>query len=302
MPSALVIGGVSFNLMIYLGTLPAPVPHSVASRGFNETIGSTGAGKALNLCKLGFDTTLHAPVGDDANGRWVANYLAAAGVRFLYDIDPMGTQRHVNLMDASGRRVSIFIVPGTFEPAFDRARLAALLPGSDYVLLNISNYCRQLIPDIRAAGKAIWCDLHDYDGQNPYHDDFIAAADFVLLSSDALPGYRDFMARMIAQGKRLVVCTHGAQGSTALTAAGEWIETPIIAKYAPVDTNGAGDSFFVGLLYGHAQGLAVRQCLRLGTVASGLCVTTRELAFPGLSPALLRSEYAAAYGEPLRLE
>ena len=294
MPSALVIGGVSFNLMIYLGTLPAPVPHSVASRGFNETIGSTGAGKALNLCKLGFDTTLHAPVGDDANGRWVANYLAAAGVRFLYDIDPMGTQRHVNLMDASGRRVSIFIVPGTFEPAFDRARLAALL--------NISNYCRQLIPDIRAAGKAIWCDLHDYDGQNPYHDDFIAAADFVLLSSDALPGYRDFMARMIAQGKRLVVCTHGAQGSTALTAAGEWIETPIIAKYAPVDTNGAGDSFFVGLLYGHAQGLAVRQCLRLGTVASGLCVTTRELAFPGLSPALLRSEYAAAYGEPLRLE
>lgn len=299
MPTALVIGGVSYNLMIYLDALPQPVPQSIYSRGFHETIGSTGAGKALNLCKLGFDTTLHALIGDDPNGRRVAQYLADAGVDFRYDVDPLGTQRHVNLMDAAGQRVSIFIAPGTPDPAFDRERLAALLPRSDYVVLNISNYCRHMIPAIQAQGKPIWCDLHDYDGAKAYHDDFIRAADYLTLSSDALPGYRAFMQRQIEAGKRLVVCTHGARGSTALTPAGEWLETPIIEKYSPLDANGAGDSFFAGLLYGHMRGLGVRQCLRLGTIASGLCVTVRELAFPGLSPALIEAEYAAVYGEAL---
>lgn len=54
MPHALVIGGVSFNTMVYLDTFPQPLPQTIFSTGFHETVGSTGAGKALNLRKLGF--------------------------------------------------------------------------------------------------------------------------------------------------------------------------------------------------------------------------------------------------------
>ena len=299
MPHALVIGGVSFNTMVYLDTFPQPLPQTILSKRFHETIGSTGAGKALNLCKLGFGVTLQGMIGDDALGRRLIAELTAAGIEFLYDIDPRGTQRHLNLMDRAGQRISIFLEPGSFEPAFDADRVARRVGGSDYVLLNISNYCRTLIPLIQPCGKPIWCDLHDYDGRDPYYDDFIAAADVVLLSSDRLPDYRTFLERMIAQGKQIAICTHGSQGATALTRAGEWIETPAIPGYTLVDSNGAGDSFLAGFIYGRARGYTARQSLELGALAGGLCISSTELAFPELSPALLEREYRAVYGTPL---
>ena len=209
MPGVLVLGGVSYNLMIYLDAFPAPAPQTVASRGFHETVGSTGAGKALNLGRLGLAVTLHGLIGDDFHGGKIREYLAQEPLTFVYDLDPAGTQRHVNLMDARGRRISIFLSYGSPQPPVDVARLAALIAQSDYVVLNIMNYCRFLIPLIQQAGKAIWCDIHDYDGENPYHRDFIQAADYVFLSSDALAEYRAFMRRLIAAGKQLVVCTHG---------------------------------------------------------------------------------------------
>jgi sugar/nucleoside kinase (ribokinase family) len=299
MPHALVIGGVSFNTLVYLDAFPQPRPQTIFSNGFHETIGSTGAGKALNLRKLGFGVTLHGVIGNDSLGHKIIDYLAAAEIIFLYDIDPRGTQRHLNLMDRAGRRISIFLEPGTFEPHLEALRIEQAIPGSDYVVLNISNYCRTLIPAIQRHGQAIWCDIHDYDGQNPYYDDFIRVADYLFMSSDHMPNYRSFMQSMIARDKRLVICTHGREGATTLARDGEWIETPIIPSYTPKDSNGAGDSFFAGFLYGHANGYSIHQCLRLGAVAGGLCVTSAELALPTLSPALLEREYLAAYGAPL---
>jgi acarbose 7IV-phosphotransferase len=95
------------------------------------------------------------------------------------------------------------------------------------------------------------------------------------------------------------VCTHGKQGATALTAAGEWIEQPSIPGYAFKDSNGAGDAFFAGVLFGHTREYPPRQCLRLGALMGGLCITTEELALPTLSRTLLAAEYQRAYGELL---
>ena len=63
MTKILVLGGVSVNTMIYLDQFPQPTPQTVFSKGYHETIGSTGAGKALNLKKLGLDVTLHGLIG-----------------------------------------------------------------------------------------------------------------------------------------------------------------------------------------------------------------------------------------------
>lgn len=296
MPRILILGGVSYNLMVYLDTLPAPVPQTIFSQGFHETVGSTGAGKAISLSKLGFPVTLHAPTGADRYGAQIAAALDLPSLTFLTDPDPAGTQRHVNLMDSDGQRISIFINPGSADPPLDRTRLNALIPRHDLVVLNIANYCRTLIPAIQAQDRPIWCDIHDYDGVNPYHADFIAVADYLFLSSEHLPDYRTFMAQQIAAGKQVVVCTHGKEGASALTAGGEWVEQPIIAAYQRVDTNGAGDNFFAGFLYGHLHGYDLRRCLRVGTIVAGLCITSHELVLPDLSPALVEREYQQHYG------
>jgi sugar/nucleoside kinase (ribokinase family) len=74
---------------------------------------------------------------------------------------------------------------------------------------------------------------------------------------------------------------------------------PIIDSYQRVDTNGAGDAFFAGFLYGHAHGYPLAQCLRIATIVGGLCLTAREVACMDLNPRLVAAEYRTHYGEVL---
>lgn len=294
--SVLVLGGVSWDTLVYLERFPEPRPQTVFSRGWHETLGSTGAGKAINLRKLGMDVSFHAMVGDDEPGRKIREAMDREGIRFWYDVDPAGTERHINLMEDGGGRISIYTSCATFQPVVALQRIEERIATHDHVVLNILNYCRRLIPAIRRSGKPIWCDIHDYDGRNEYHRDFVTAADYLFLSSDSMADYRAFMMEMIADGKQLVVCTHGRRGSTALTREGRWIETPILEDYRRVDTNGAGDSFFAGFLYAWDGGNPIDICLRMAAIVSGLCITSRELACPELTPDLAAQEYRKHYG------
>ena len=295
MASVLVVGGVTWDTLLYLEHLPEPYPQTIFSQDYHETMGGTGAGKALNLARLSFDVTLHALLGDDLEGQQAAGMLGAAGVHLRAEIDPLGTERHVNLLDAQGRRLSIYARSATFDPEIDQAGLAGMIPHYDYLVLNIINYTRRLIPAARARQMPIWCDLHDYDGESAYHQDFVDAATYLVFNSDAMPDYRPFMHEQVQRGKQLVICTHGAEGATALSAEGRWYETPAIDEYARVDTNGAGDGFFSGVLYGFSQDYEIERCLRLGAITAGLCITVRELAHPDLSPALVEAEYARLF-------
>lgn len=166
---------------------------------------------------------------------------------------------------------------------------------SDYIILNIINYCRNYIPIIKQYQKEIWCDLHDYDGQNPYHEDFIKDADYIFMSSDALEDYKSVMEQMIKQGKKLVVCTHGRKGATAVTAEDIWYEVPIIDVYERKDTNGAGDNFFSGFLYGHSKGYSIEKCLQIASVTGGLCISSGELIHEELSEDRVLKDYEKYY-------
>lgn len=298
MNNILILGGVSYNTLIYLDRFPEPVGQTVFSKHCYETVGSTGAGKALNLRRLGYTPILYAGVGQDEWGHKVIDYFDREGILFRYAADPLGTQRHVNLMNASGERISIFIAYGSSELPGLGETIPADLASCDHVVLNISPYCRGWIPALKKSGKPIWVDIHDYDGRDPYHDDFLAAADYLFLSSDALPDYRAFMQGQIRAGKRLVVCTHGKEGSTALNNQGEWLHTPISTRFSLVDSNGAGDAFFAGFLYATGQGYPLKRCLQAATLTAGLCIESYELAHPGLSPAWLERELAGLQAAP----
>lgn len=295
MTDILVVGGVAWDSLIYLDDFPAQKPQTVFSQRFHETIGATGSGKALALNQPGMTVTLHGMVGEDRYGESVRDYLQQQGITFLSDTDPAGTVRHVNLLNAKGERISIYVNTGTFEPVLDLARLERLIPQQDVVILNIINYCRHLIPTVKQSGKKLWCDIHDYDGHNAYHQDFIQAADVLFLSSDALPDYRAFMQQMIDSGKDLVVCTHGRQGATALTADGQWLTIPALLAYPLVDSSGAGDHFFAGVLYGQLQGADLQRSLRYGAITAGLCIASPDLTAPDLKPERLAADYAKYY-------
>ena len=129
----LVLGGVSFNSVVYLPTLPRPQPHTILGAEFREGVGSTGAGKALALAKLRVRHHLLAAVGQDSYGEQVLADLRDRGVSVEPIWDSAGTERHVNLLDEDGGRISIFIHRASATVACDRALLRARLEAADVV-------------------------------------------------------------------------------------------------------------------------------------------------------------------------
>jgi sugar/nucleoside kinase (ribokinase family) len=275
---ALVLGGIAWNTMLYVDAFPEPRPQTVFARSYHETVGSSGAGKALNLRRLGWEVTLWGLLGADEPGDKARRYLRAAGIDLVDELDPAGTMRHVNLMDSAGERLSIFANPGSIEFEVDVAPIAAIAASSDLVSVTIMDYCRGFLPALRETGRPIWIDIHDYDGSNPYHRDFIAAADYLQMSSVANPEWRSLLEHRVAAGTTAAICTHGSAGASGLTATDGWIDVPATPVPRIVDSNGAGDAFFAGFATNWLSGATLATALEAGARVAAATLQSPDLA------------------------
>ena len=280
----LILGGASLDTIIHLPALPTPEPQTIWPRESYRALGSTGAGKSLNLAALGQTVVFHTVLGGDPEGQQIQAALGHPGICLLTEQTDAPTEQHVNLMSADGKRISLFIQPPPEPEQVDWNQAQQALAECAVAVVNILGYTRSALPWLKASGTPIWTDLHDYDGHNSYHEPFIDAARAIFLSSDNLPDYRTTMEGLIARGKEFVVCTHGSEGATLLNKEGRWLEQPVMPVSGVVDTNGAGDAFFSGFLHRYLQGAELADCLRAGAICGALCVTSRELASPELSP------------------
>jgi acarbose 7IV-phosphotransferase len=269
--------------MIHVETFPAPASATIFPDGWHETIGSSGAGAAMNLARLGIEVVFHCPLGVDVAGSEVRLGLAAAGVVVDSVTDPTGTARHVNLMDRDGERMSFMLNGGDIDRRFNPDAVEPLTLAVDHVVVAIVEQARDVTLVARRLGRPVWTDLHDTDGERRWDRDFLEA-DAIFFSDQRLPDPRPFMKRLIRAGRSLAVCTRGAAGAIALTADGSWIEIPAEPVGRVVDTNGAGDAFLAGTLAGELRGLPIDQSLRIGARVAALSVASPELAAPDLSP------------------
>lgn len=290
-----IAGGVSIDSIIYLPEFPQPRPQTIHECRFSETLGSTGSGKALNLCRLGFEVTLHALIGDDIWGRQAIEELQHPNLRFIYDIDPNGTERHTNIMNEAGQRISVFTNNVDENPDLDYNKFIPMIQDADIIVVNLAGYTKKLLPLVKACGKEIWTDLHDYDDVNPWHNEFIEWSDYVLMSSDNLPDYEPFMHKMMEREKKLVVVTHGSKGSSGSDKTSGLINIPAMKVEKPTDTNGAGDAYFSGFLYSHAAGFSLKECMQAGSIAGGMCVQSARLFNSELSATELEKQRTLFY-------
>ncbi len=282
MTTAAVIGGVAWNLLVEVPHLPTDLTtlHATSHR---EGIGGTGAGKALHLARLGIPTRFHALVGEDEPGAHVRQALEEAGVSLTAWPDPAGTERHLNLMDPGGDRVSIFLDHSSPDPDVTAEELAELCAGADLVFVSLTHYARRVLPTLSDAGRPVWVDLHDWDGEpDEFRAPFLEHGTHVFVSDVRLDDPLA-TATSLASDRALVVVTHGSRGATAFFPDREPIFVPAYDAGPVVDTNGAGDAFSVGVAYGVARGWDWGRSLHAGAVVAGGCVTSPHLADPALS-------------------
>jgi sugar/nucleoside kinase (ribokinase family) len=276
----LALGGIAWNTMVYLDRFPEPHSQTIFARGSHTTVGSSGAGKALNFASLGAHAVLWGLLGDDGPGTQVRQYLDAAGVELVCETDPKGTMRHVNLMDDEGERISIFANPGSTDFTIDLETVRPTARRADVISITIMNYCRQFLPMLQDIGKPIWVDIHDYDGTNPYHGEFIEAADFLFMSSQLHPDWRGFLEQRVGAGTTVAVATHGARGASGITAIDGWIEVDAVPATQIIDTNGAGDGFFAGFAVEWMNRATLRSALEAGAAQASRAVASPDLAPP----------------------
>ncbi len=286
-PDVVVCGPASWNHVVRVAELPAPRPHMVLADGDVETMGGTSAGKALHLVDLGRSVTLHTVLGSDLHAERIQGALTAAGVPLRVCRVPGASERHLNLMDPHGGRLSIYLdLPAA--PAVDPVDggcpdpgLRDQLGGARAVVLDLSQHSRDLIDVVRATEVPIWTDLHDYDGNSAFHRPFAAAASYVFMNADKLHDPLALMHTLVSDGARIAVCTLGAQGAVAVDDRHEVHRVPAAPVAVVVDTNGAGDAFMAGFLHAHLSGSPTPQALRAG---AGQAV--RALGTVHLSPLL----------------
>ncbi|MFT6657773.1 carbohydrate kinase family protein [Maritalea sp.] len=273
--NVLVLGGASWNTMIYLDELPDGKPKTIANAHFVEGVGSTGIGKAFALKQLGYSPCLHMVVGNDPAGEKVIKACNVRGVDILLDQDDTPTPQHTNLMDRDGQRISIFRENGSASPIVNLEALAPHINAADWIFLNITASSVPVLPLLDQLNAKIFVDLHDYDGANPWHDQFIAHADIVQLSDEQLANPNRVAENLLATGIELVILTRGKNGALLLREH-ETVEVPAITANVK-DANGAGDTFAVALWLGLANGNSLAQAGRFATAAAALCVESYDI-------------------------
>ncbi|WP_084958595.1 carbohydrate kinase family protein [Thermoactinospora rubra] len=269
MRDVLVIGGAGVDTTVYVPRLPLPYADTYGVPPVVDRIGNTGAGVALGCAALGLSVRFVDLIGDDPQGALIRR--AMSGVDFAWAPAAAGTRRSVLLVGPDGRRTSLYDARATPGERLPRSLYAT---PARHVHVSIMDFARHVYDDL--DGVPISTDLHDWDGRNDYHKDFAYRSDLVFLSAAALTDPEAAMRSIIAHGRAsTVVCTRGADGCLVLERGGRVTAFPAAPLPGPVaDTNGAGDAFVSGFLYGRLRGAAVAECVRYGAIAGAhACVT-----------------------------
>lgn len=272
----LVLGGAGVDTIVYVPELPLPYADSyMIDSGIRTRAGQTGDFVAVGLAALGLRTHHLDLLGDDPEGDLVRVLHEERGIGLTALPQPAGTKRAVNLVGPDGRRLSLYDTSRAHpDDRFPEETLRKLAAASRHVHVTITQPCAHALPVLAEAGVPLSTDLHDWDGENPYHEPFALAADVVFLSAAALTDPERTMRRIAERGRaETVVATAGAEGAYLL-ADGELTRIPVADPPAPVvDSNGAGDAFAAAFLYGRLTGEPPRRCAWYGAVAGAYACT-----------------------------
>jgi fructokinase len=237
-------------------------------RAFVPRPGGSPMNVAVGLARLGLPVAFLGRTSTDAFGRWLRHHLETNHVdlRFLVFGEEPTPLAFVTVAER-GQAEYVFRWEGTADRNLRTADLPDPLPG--YVeALHVGSVALALEPAAstiaelvqRSHGRQVISldpnvrpDLvEDVAAYRQRLEQSIAAADIVKVSDEDLAWLApDRDPREVARawqraGTSLVVVTHGAEGSFAVTSSGEVEAEP--ERVEVVDTVGAGDAFTSGLL------------------------------------------------------
>jgi acarbose 7IV-phosphotransferase len=226
--------------------------------GINSTVSGVGYNIAKALTILGEEMRFLSLIGEDLAAEQVRNSLAREGIDDALVLSAMPAtaqsviiynkvgkrQIHTDLKDIQDRVYPVKL----FDEALSQSSLA--------ILCNI-NYNRPLLARAQEAGVPIASDVHTIASiDDDYNTDFMAAAEILFLSDEALPYSPEEFARRLQDryGTAVIVVGLGADGALLAVRSDNFMErVPAVLTRPIVNTIGAGDSLFSSFLHAFSK-------------------------------------------------
>ncbi len=243
--------------------------------------GGSAANTAFNAARLGLRTTFVGKLGNDALARAYVERFTAAGVdasRFKHGT--VANARCLAMVTPDAQRTmrtnlgaAMTLSPAEVSPADFKGVSHAHIEG--YLVFNEA-LCDAVLAAARAAGCTISLDLSSFEVVNAKRDwmfrQFGHGIDVVFANEDEIralypekKGGFESLARELA--------THDVVAAVKMGRDGAWIgKGDEIHRIAPVhihdviDTNGAGDAWAAGFLFGYIRGRPLGECGAMASV------------------------------------
>ena len=279
--------------------LVRPVPLETAIGGgrlvavdpIEVTTGGIVSNAGIAMSRLGMTASALSYIGNDQWGDLLRDRYRQEGLGFenLVTHPQAPTSTTAVLIDEGGERSFAHCVgaPEKMDRSFflDRIELFAasrmMLLGYYSLLPNLQKDLAEVFAEIRKQGCLTALDaagdggsLQPLDMILPHLDIYVPShAEATNQTWHADP--REIIRVFRDQGSTgLLGVKLGADGALLQTAEGRWIEVePVSPPGAIVDTTGAGDSFYAGLLTGLLRGMDEATAGRLAAACGACCVT-----------------------------
>ena len=276
---------VNLEVAIGGGRLLLTEPLQVATGGIVSNSG-------VAMARLGMKAAVFTYVGRDEWARLIRGRLEAEGLDCtgLLEHPTASTSTTVVLIDPSGERSFAHCTgaPNLMDrrlfldhlDQFARSRMT-LIGYYSLTLPNLESDLPEVLAAIRETGckTALDCagsggSMQPLDRMLPHLDVYVPSLNEASHQT-GLNDPRAILDRYRSCGAAgLVGVKLGSKGVLLSPAAGEHIEIPAVSPPGEImDTTGAGDCFYAGLLTGLLRGLDVRSAGLLGAAAGACCIT-----------------------------
>jgi sugar/nucleoside kinase (ribokinase family) len=276
---------------------PVPLDAAIGTNRLIETeplrllTGGIVSNAGITLARLGMRTAAFSYVGDDEWAEIIRHRFAAEGIdtTALETRAERATSTSAVLINEQGERSFVHYAGAARlldrQALLDRldlfARSRAMLIGYYPLMTRLQDDLPEVLAAIRSAGCLTAMDAAGDGGTMEPLRQILPQLDFYLPNeTEATHQTGETKPQAMIEAFRragatgLVGIKRGERGAVISPGVGEVYEVAAVTPPAPVvDTTGAGDCFFGGLLAGILRGMTPADAARLAAAAGACCVT-----------------------------